>query len=292
MHKFLRAIGFTDFRKKDLEIITNEIIEKPEVIKVTKDSQGNEFAELSREFAPNIGLKVVGNFEEDSDNFEIDYYYPYIIGFDKTTDESVEVERHIYNESYAGVCDDPKVGVTLIFFLHNVADFLSEHRGKSNKPVFRGAYLSGLSVDGKILLPVQAKELKEQEIPYKKNNDRSKLVAKAREGNEEAIESLTLEDMDTYSLLSKRIMKEDIFSIVSTSFIPYGIECDQYSIVATILEYERIQNSITNEGLHRMKVECNDLIFEICINEKDLEGEPAIGRRFKGTVWMQGSVCL
>ena len=41
-----------------------------------------------------------------------------------------------------------------------------------------------------------------------------------------------------------------------------------------------------------MKVECNDLIFEICINEKDLEGEPAIGRRFKGTVWMQGSVCL
>ena len=157
MHKFLRAIGFTEFRKKDLEIITNEIIEKPEVIKVTKDSQGNEFAELSREFAPNIGLKVVGNFEEDSDNFEIDYYYPYIIGFDKTTDESVEVERHIYNESYAGVCDDPKVGVTLIFFLHNVADFLSEHRGKSNKPVFRGAYLSGLSVDGKILLPVQAK---------------------------------------------------------------------------------------------------------------------------------------
>ena len=84
MHKFLRAIGFTDFRKKDLEIITNEIIEKPEVIKVTKDSQGNEFAELSREFAPNIGLKVVGNFEEDSDNFEIEYCYPYINSFDKT----------------------------------------------------------------------------------------------------------------------------------------------------------------------------------------------------------------
>ena len=93
-------------------------------------------------------------------------------------------------------------------------------------------------------------------------------------------------------MLSKRIMKEDIFSIVSTSFIPYGIECDQYSIVATILEYEKIQNSITNEGLHHMKVECNDLVFEICINEKDLEGQPAIGRRFKGTVWMQGSVCL
>ena len=160
MHKFLRAIGFTDFRKKDLEIITSEIIEKPEVIKVTKDSQGNEFAELSREFAPNIGLKVVGNFEEDSDNFEIEYCYPYINSFDKTTDESIEVERHINNESYAGVCDDPKVGVTLIFFLQNVADYLSEQRGKTTKQVYRGAYLSGLSTDGKILLPIQSKSSK------------------------------------------------------------------------------------------------------------------------------------
>jgi hypothetical protein len=41
-----------------------------------------------------------------------------------------------------------------------------------------------------------------------------------------------------------------------------------------------------------MKIECNDIFFDVCINEKDLMGQPAIGRRFKGNVWMQGTVCL
>ena len=31
---------------------------------------------------------------------------------------------------------------------------------------------------------------------------------------------------------------------------------------------------------------------QVCINEKDLLGEPAIGRRFRGNVWMQGNLCL
>ena len=39
-----------------------------------------------------------------------------------------------------------------------------------------------------------------------------------------------------------------------------------------------------------MTVESNDLTFDVCINRKDLLGEPEVGRRFKGTVWMQGSV--
>ena len=50
MHKFLRAIGFSNVKKRDLEIITEEIIDKPDLIKVTKDSEGNEFAEFSKFF--------------------------------------------------------------------------------------------------------------------------------------------------------------------------------------------------------------------------------------------------
>ena len=41
MHKFLRAIGFSNIRKKDLEIILDEIVEHPEMMKITKDSEGN-----------------------------------------------------------------------------------------------------------------------------------------------------------------------------------------------------------------------------------------------------------
>ena len=36
MHKFLRAIGFSNIRKKDLEIILDEIVEHPEMMKIPK----------------------------------------------------------------------------------------------------------------------------------------------------------------------------------------------------------------------------------------------------------------
>jgi hypothetical protein len=74
--------------------------------------------------------------------------------------------------------------------------------------------------------------------------------------------------------------------------MPYGIESDHYSVLAEILEVEEVINSITNEKMYFMKVECNDIIFYITINQADLLGEPAVGRRFKGIIWMQGTVCL
>ena len=58
MHKFLKAIGFSDITKKQLDDIIKNIIDKPEKLKVTKDSEGNEFAELSCDVAPNMGITV------------------------------------------------------------------------------------------------------------------------------------------------------------------------------------------------------------------------------------------
>ena len=39
-----------------------------------------------------------------------------------------------------------------------------------------------------------------------------------------------------------------------------------------------------------MTVECNELTLDICINQEDLYGEAAAGRRFKGVVWLQGYI--
>lgn len=290
MHKFLRAIGFSDIRKKDLEMIIDEIIEHPEVMKVTRDSEGNEFAELSRTYGNNIGFMIRGSYDEE-DVFQMDYYFPYLIPNEVSTQEQIDIEKHAEKESYAGVCDEMRLGVTLIFYLQNVADFLSEHRANIHVKNIYGAMLSGLSVDGKVLLPIEQRVPQTQVANHKKEK-RNRLIAEAREGNEEAIESLTLEDMDTYNMLSKRITKEDVFSIVSSSFMPYGIESDQYSILGEITELEEVINSLTSEKIYSMKVECNDIIFSVAINEKDLLGEPAVGRRFKGSIWMQGTVCM
>ena len=94
----------------------------------------------------------------------------------------------------------------------------------------------------------------------------------------------------TYSLLSKRITHEDVLSIVDTYFMPYGIESDQYSVLGEIMDVTLLQNRFTEENVYSMEIMCNDILFSVCINQKDLLGEPEVGRRFKGNIWMQGSV--
>jgi hypothetical protein len=290
VHKFLRSIGFSEIRKNDLKIILEEVIERPTSVKMTKDSEGNEFAEFTKEFADGMGIIVRGSYDEE-DTFEMSYYVPYSLGSEVTTGEQIDMEKHAEKESYAGVCDDVRLGVTLIFYIQNVADFLSEYRSNIYTKNIRGASLSALSVEGKILFPVQQKKTAKQ-YHTNKNEKRNQLIAQAREGNEEAIEHLTLADMDTYSSISRRLTKEDILSIVDSYFMPYGIESDQYSILGTITEVNEVYNLFTQEKIYRMRVSCNDMEFDLTMNEKDLLGEPVVGRRFKGNVWMQGKVCL
>ena len=290
MHKFLKSIGFSNINKRELKEILNEIIEHPEIMRVTKDSDGNEFAEMSRTYGNNIGITVRGSYDEE-DVFHVDYYVPFAMGEEISTQEQIDIEKHAEKESYAGVCDEMRLGITLIFYLQNVADFLSEHRTNIHVKNLYGAVLSGLSVSGKIILPIYQK-VPEKQAANSKREKRNRLMAEARDGNEEAIENLTLEDMDIYSMISKRIKKEDVLSIVSSSFMPYGVESDQYSVLGDILEVEEIENSYTKEKIYAMKVQCNDIIFQVVINQNDLLGEPAVGRRFKGSIWMQGTVCM
>ncbi|MCI6784071.1 MAG: DUF3881 family protein [Lachnospiraceae bacterium] len=288
MHSYLRAIGFqNNMKKSDIEKLTDEIISCPDRIEVSEDSMGNEFVEMTKEIAPEVGIRVCGEYAEDG-TFRTEYYYPYVEGDGITTQEQIEIEKHSEKESYAGVCDEMKLGVTLIFYLQNVAEYLSEHhRNPKMRPM--SATLSALSLNGKIIMPISKNE-KQIQNTKKNSQDRNYLIAAAREGDEDAIENLTLEDIDTYSMLSRRIANEDILSIVDSYFMPYGIESDQYSILGEIVDYRMENNKMTNDRICILMVDCNDLIYNVCINEKDLLGEPAIGRRFKGVIWMQGKV--
>ena len=51
-----------------------------------------------------------------------------------------------------------------------------------------------------------------------------------------------------YSQVSKRLANEDIFSIVDTYFMPYGIECDLYSIMGEILAVRRTKKHRHGQG--------------------------------------------
>lgn len=289
MHKFLRAIGFSELTKEEQKKLFEKIIAHPTFQRAAEDSEGNEFVELSKEFGEFFGLSLRGTFD-DEDVFHMDYYYPYFCGTTVSTYEIPDIEKHAEKESYAGVCDEVRLGVTLIFYLQNVADYLAEKHNPLYHMQRNGIVLSALSTDGKVLFPINKDEKKHEKLKQQ-NQERNSLIEAARNGDENAIESLTLEDIDTYSLLSRRIMREDVLSIVENYFMPYGIESDQYAILGEIMEYRLLQNEYTGENVYVMELMCNDLPFCVCINQKDLFGEPAVGRRFKGTVWMQGRLC-
>lgn len=289
MHKYMRAIGFSEYsnRKKLKELLTDVIINS-EKRGYTLNQDEIMLGEFCKNFADSIGIAVCGEFD-DEDKFIYDYYYPYLIGSGITSYEDVSVERHAAKDSYAGICDDIKVGMSLIFYLRNMIPYVKAQT--TGKLPVRGTSvtLSGLSVGGSIMMPI-LKDEEQKERVKKKSANRSNLLAAARKGDEEAIETLTLEDMDMYSIISRRIQKEDIFSLVDTYFMPYGIECDQYSVLGEIVAMRLVTNQITGEKIYILTIYCNELTFDVCINIIDLFGEPQVGRRFKGVIWLQGFI--
>ena len=57
-----------------------------------------------------------------------------------------------------------------------------------------------------------------------------------------------------------------------------------------ITDFSRVRNIATDERIYELRISCNDLDLDICINKNDLIGEPEVGRRFKGVIWLQGNV--
>ena len=289
MHKYMRAIGFSKhINRKDIKELLTDIVRNSDYRAYTINNENVMLGEFSKNFANGMGIAVCGEFDEE-DKFIYDYYYPYLEGKGVTSQEDISVERHASKDSYAGVCDDIKVGISLIFYLRNMIPYVKAQ--STGKLPVRGTSLtlSALSVSGNIMMPIMKDEVQKERI-RKDSVNRNNLMAAARKGDEDAIETLTLEDIDMYSAISRKIRREDVFSMVDTYFMPYGVECDQYSVLGEIVDIKLTDNKFTGEKIYILTICCNELTFDVCINIIDLFGEPQIGRRFKGIIWLQGYI--
>ena len=289
MHKYLRAIGFSELkdRAKLKDILTDTIMTAGNRA-YTMNEEDVLFGEFCKDFADGMGIAVCGEFDEE-DKFIYEYYYPYLRGHGVTTGEDISVERHISKNSYAGVVEDMNMGISLIFYLQNMIPYVKAQT--TGRLPIQGTTLtlSALSLGGVILLPIHVDEEQKDQL-RRQSKERHRLIEEAKKGSEEAMETLTLEDMDAYSAVNARIQKEDVFSIVDTFFMPYGMECDQYSVMGEIVGMRLVTNQITGEKIYILTICSNELTFDVCINIIDLLGEPQVGRRFKGTIWLQGFI--
>lgn len=289
MHSYLRSIGFSDIKnRRQLTPITKEIIANPTTKNIVTVDADTRLVQLNKDFGKLFGISLVGEMDIDN-TISFEYYFPYVRSSFIMNQERIYIEKHGDKESYAGVCEDYNLGMTLIFFLTNISDYANTKWMNYSNHLITKAYMSGLSTSGKVILDIEQIPPANREHKCSSVN-RNKLIEAARQGDRSAMESLTLDDMDIYTQVSRRAHYEDILSIVETNFMPYGIETEHYSIIGNILDCSLCENDYTKEPVYLLNVETNEMLMAIAINEKDLLGTPAPGRRFKGEIWLQGNV--
>ncbi len=317
MHKYLRAVGFSQFEKKSqIDNFFKENLKEENLISTYITQDMRLCGQYNVPVCNGAGISVIGEQEKDELAL-IDFYYPYLKGYDYTLIQECTIEKHSDKESYAGIIDDYRLGIALIFYLTNgnvYNSLIKSH--KINDIKIDKIFLSALSVGGRIILPIDKKQLSGNEF-----NDKSKINPNYEyedydeddeDDEDNPITTRIIGDIDDFSdgiggkpisigigiklprnpigYQESRLKNEDLYSIVETSLVPYGIECDKYQIVAEILSVNKKVNQYTDETLVEMRVDTMGLQFNLMVNEKDLEGEPLPGRRFRGVIWLLGEV--
>ena len=288
MHQYLKAIGFDHLKtKKELKEVLKDTEENFTSHEETAGAEDGIFCEYRKEYSEDMGIILCGDC--DGEKFEMEYYFPYLKGSGITSYEDIIVEKRIDREMYLGVCEDVRVGITLIFHLINGMEYKQMKNAGGVSKRTTSLTLSCMALSGSILLPIKKNDHQVQSQQEEARN-RMLLLSAAKSGDEKAMETLTLDDMDTYSKVSKKLMTNDVYTIVDTYFMPYGAECDQYSILGEILKIRECRNERTAKELYVFTMDVNELQFDVCVPKDSVFGVPEVGRRFKANIWLQGMI--
>ncbi len=287
MHSYLRSVGFrNDIRKKKWKEYLDQFAKEPDYMKIIQVDEETNMVLLLKEVAKDMGIAMCGE-EDEEGNFQLEYYYPYSVSRVVSSQTVSTFSKQGEKDSYAGLCEDYRVGVSLIYYLTNFMEMRELFSRTGRLPRGKEVCLTGLSDEGKIILPIR-KTKQQIESARIASQKRTSMIESARGGDASAMESLTLDEMNLYTKLNKQISKCDMYTLIDSFFMPTGVECDQYTLMGDIENVELLTNSVTGEEVYRMTVVTNDIPVSVVINREDLLGVPETGRRFKGQVWMMG----
>lgn len=293
MHHYLRSVGFSKIEKrKDVDKLMKSLI-KENILNAESsiDFAGDTRLEVRAWTAENMGLTLVGVLDARS-GMKLDAYYPFLMTQDISTVQNVTVYERTQGQIFSGLLEDQRIGLTLIYLIDNPNDYMRIREQDLEIKECR-TKLAGFSTDGVILLP----SMKKVTVPVPVDNaqPQEKMGIGAFGGWKGDIdnvppelEEMAIKEMSVFASVSRRVQNEDVYSIVDTSFMPHGVETDVYSIIGDILEVQKVKNIITGEDVWNLKVCANDMVLHVVINALDLNGEPAVGRRFKGSIWLMG----
>lgn len=88
-----------------------------------------------------------------------------------------------------------------------------------------------------------------------------------------------------------RLKNEDVFTILEGMLIPGDkFTLGYYRILGTIQKIHKILNPYSEEWVYEFELDVMGTPYNVYINPLDLEGMPAVGLRFYGTLYLVGEI--
>ena len=123
MHRFLRAIGFSkQYSKQEIDQLLGYVMNEPDYRTIIKSGKA-KYVEIRRQTGKKTGIVICGEYDQVG-FFHVKHYFPYVFSDVFTALEDVVVNKRVDTDAYTGMCDDVRIGISLIFYLQNAADYL------------------------------------------------------------------------------------------------------------------------------------------------------------------------
>lgn len=291
MNKYMSAAGLAGLDQNDYEDLYRIVEKDPDLYIEASYIEGKEYderlIELTKYIAPNIGITLRGFLDRD-DQFIRQLAFP-VIKINEPVSKKYKRISPLKNEPAALTRSDfPTLGCSLYSYVQNLYEVSDgEELSSLTNATWKGIGISALSSAGMILLPMGKSENKELRAIEGKRN---RLKKEIFNGNDDAYEQLTLTEMQIYTTIDKRVKKNGIYGVISTTLMPRGVEEDMYYCIGQIEEISSSKIPLTEQIVYHFLLSCCGIRFCVSINKDTLIGEPEVGRRFKGIVWMQSRI--
>ena len=166
--------------------ILDQFIKEPDYMKIIlRIDEENNMVLILKEVAKDMGIAMCGE-EIEEGTFHFQYYYPYSISHVVSSQTVSTFSKQGEKDSYAGLCEDYRVGVSLIYYLTNfmeMREIFSKTRNFLKEKRF--ALLAYLIISTYVPLEKPNSRLNQ---PKSASQKRTSMIESARSGDASAME--------------------------------------------------------------------------------------------------------
>ena len=124
MHTFFEAIGLSRIKSANAseKLIRDAIMHFDERC-FYKNDNDLMHAAFTKYYAEDLGVTVCGEFDDKS-SFHPEFSFPVFRAKTVSMKQVIDYEKHLADDSYGGICDDPRIGTSIIFYLSNIGEYM------------------------------------------------------------------------------------------------------------------------------------------------------------------------